>query len=76
MGDNPIESQDWLQWLIFDPNRQLKCKCGWTGKISEAKEKRVRSNPESWYALGGREGWEYHCPVCNLMLTANYTKVS
>lgn len=72
-----IESQDWMkQFTLFDYNATLKCRCGWTGEVNKAIEKPIRTDAQSWQSLGGREGWHYHCPVCNWMLTANYTKVS
>lgn len=72
-----IQSEDYLkQLMIFDYNRQLKCRCGWIGMVNESNKRPYRSSLESWSSLSGRQGWQYFCPTCGVLLTANYTVMS
>lgn len=53
------------------------CKhCGWEGVFKDTKIKRVNSSPEAWVMLAGREGYEYHCPKCQFIITAWYWRIS
>ena len=81
LTDNQMEldSEDYLRQLLdptYKPDRSLKCTCGWTGTMDEAKERWISTNPYSWMTLAGREGYEYFCPLCNRLITTHYTRMS
>ena len=59
-----------------DENNPVDCSCGWNGKIKDTTEKRITSQPDLWYRLSGREGFEYCCPRCNRIVYKYYFKVS
>lgn len=57
-------------------NQPVKCICGWLGTFGQTHERRYTSGPESWAALGGRDGWEYHCPKCDNIVGSYYFRMS
>lgn len=57
-------------------SEKASCRCGWSGELSQAKREYVNSNRQSWYMLGGREGYEWLCPKCGLIIKTHYWKMS
>ena len=77
-GENEM-LDDMPIWNDGEPKDDAKahCKhCGWDGTFGKTKIKHVRSDPESWATLSGREGYEYFCPKCGWIITAWYWAVS
>jgi len=58
----------------------VECKrfggCGWRGNIGKCSKIYVHTDPESWMALAGREGYEYLCPECHRVVTEKWIRIS
>lgn len=62
-----------------ESKEEIECPwCKWKGTKGELIRKYVYSDPESWMALAGREGYEYSCPNkdCQMILIHDYWKMS
>jgi hypothetical protein len=68
---------DLAHWRNPDESKAVKCiKCKWAGTRSQADKREVNSTYSSWRALGGREGFEWHCPNCDFVIDSHYTRMS
>lgn len=70
---------DMPEFDIPDDEKDVGChnsRCKWKGKLKDAKQKEVSSPHSAWLALGGREGWHWHCPRCGFIVESYYTKMS
>ena len=60
--NNPFIDRD---YLVICPGFT----CNWNGCLSHTIEAWVKHNPQT-----RREGWEYRCPQCNMIVDTHYTK--
>ena len=68
-----------LDCMFVDENKDVKCRgldCNWEGKLFECREEEYCSGPSSWRSLAGREGWIFHCPVCDSRVEEFWLRVS
>jgi len=59
---------------LCEPFLSKESGCGWV--IGSPREEYHMSDPESWRALAGREGYVYHCIVCNGYLGDRWIRMS
>lgn len=75
--DREEKTMDWDDFLDPDTKKTITCRfCKWKGKLSECKMREVNSPRSAWNALAGREGKEWFCPKCKMMVYNHYTRMS
>jgi len=52
------------------------CTCGWRGTMQDAIKRKYDSGLESWSRLGGRRGWRWYCPDCDVVVWRYYWMIS
>jgi hypothetical protein len=69
------EGKHFVSSTLFPGSQAYRCpNCNWV--TGTPRREYYKSPPESWQALAGREGYVYHCRICNSYLGAIWLKVS